>query len=142
MPQSQRDFLGCHRRTRRADVPLEWLPKTSRIRLYFPGIACEQIVNLQHAPGNVQTVDSHTLELVPDGVAYVPLPPVTGGHPPAPVGSVQVVGSFRGSPAESASPLARSRSISTLRSSTGQHSFSLGPARHGWGIPARRAELD
>src|SRR5262249_16571932 len=59
------------------------LPKTSRVQLYFPGISCEQIINLRnlrHAPGNVRIVDSHTLELIPDGVAFVPLPPVAGGH--------------------------------------------------------------
>jgi hypothetical protein len=59
------------------------LPKTSKVRLYFPNISCEQIINLRnlrHAPGNVRIVDSHTLELIPDGTAYVPLPPVSGGH--------------------------------------------------------------
>lgn len=59
------------------------LPREARVEVYLPRINCEQIINLRHlrhAPGDVRFVNSHTLELTPDGVTYLPLPPTPGDH--------------------------------------------------------------
>lgn len=69
------------------ELLIDWgdLPPESRVELYLPGINCEHVVNLRnlrHAPGDVRIVDSHTLQLTPGGVTYLPLPPGPGGKIP------------------------------------------------------------
>ena len=61
------------------------LPSDSRVEIYLPGINCEHIINLRnlrHAPGDVRIVDSHTLELIPGGVTYLPVPNTPDGRVP------------------------------------------------------------
>jgi hypothetical protein len=61
------------------------LPDDSRVEVYLPGINCENVINLRnlrHAPGDVRILDSHTLELVPGGVTYLPIPNRPDGRVP------------------------------------------------------------
>lgn len=55
------------------------LPTDSEVEIFFPGINCENVVNmrnLRHAPNNVRLKDSSTLLLRSEGVTYLPVPAV------------------------------------------------------------------
>lgn len=61
------------------------LPQNSAVEVYLPGVNCEHIINLRnlrHAPGDVRIVDSHTLQLIPGDVTYLPIPNTPDGRVP------------------------------------------------------------
>jgi len=69
------------------ELMIDWgnLPLTADARLFLPGVAPEQIVNLRnlrHAPETVVAAPDATLRLRVGGVTFVPLPPVKGDRLP------------------------------------------------------------
>lgn len=62
------------------------LPATARATIYFPGLNCEQVINLRnmrHAPADVRIKDTNTIEVVVGGVTYVPVPAWQNARIPA-----------------------------------------------------------